>query len=70
MLFARRVNHSSWYRKHAPPHGFSDDEDDEDEEDIEEGSGCSASRSYDDSNEGSDKDDTYEASGDDAQSSE
>jgi hypothetical protein len=25
-LFAQRVDHSSWYKKHDPPAGFSDDE--------------------------------------------
>ena len=39
-LFAQRVNHLSWYEKHAPPPGFSDNEDDD-----EEGSGSSAHQS-------------------------
>jgi hypothetical protein len=63
-LFAQRVNHSAWYKKHAPPPGFSYDEDDE------EGSGSSAHRSDDGSGEGSGKDDTYQASEDDPESSE
>jgi hypothetical protein len=73
-LFARRVDHSDWNPKHAPPHGFSDDEDDEEEEDAEEGSGSSANHTDEDSgegsDEGSDKDDTYHASEEDGQSSE
>jgi hypothetical protein len=53
-LFAQRVNHSAWYKKHAPPPGFSDDEDDE------EGSGSSPHHSNDDSGEGSGNDRTYQ----------
>jgi hypothetical protein len=64
-MFAKRVGHLSWYKKHAPPHDFSDDEDDEDDEDVKEGSGSSANRSDDNSGEGSGKDDTYQASEDD-----
>jgi hypothetical protein len=65
VLFAQRVNHSAWYKKHAPPPGFSDDE-----EDDEEGSGSSAHQSDDDSGDGSTKDDTYRASEDNPESSE
>ena len=57
-LFARRVDHSFWYKKNAPPPGFSDNEEDEDEEDAEEGSGSSAHRSDEDSGDGSGKDDS------------
>jgi hypothetical protein len=28
-LFAQRVDHSSWYKKHDVPTGFSDEDDDE-----------------------------------------
>jgi hypothetical protein len=66
-LFARRVDHSYWYKKHAPPHSFFDVEDDED---VEEGSGSSANHSNEDSDEGSGEDGTYQASEDDGQSSE
>jgi hypothetical protein len=69
-LFARRVDHSFWYKKNAPPPGFSDNEEDEDEEDAEEGSGSSAHRSDEDSGQGSGKDDSYQASEEDGQSSE
>lgn len=70
MLFARRVDHSFWYKKNVPPPSFSDDEEDEDEEGAEEGSGSSTHRSDEDSGEGSGKDDTYQASEEDGQSSE
>jgi hypothetical protein len=69
-LFAKRVNHSAWYEKHAPLPGFSDDEDDEEDEFDEEGSGSSAHRSDDNSGDGSGKDDTYQASKGEAESSE
>ena len=69
-LFARRVDHCFWYKKNAPPPGFSDNEEDEYEEDAEEGSGSSAHRSDEDSGQGSGKDDTYQASEEDGQSSE
>jgi hypothetical protein len=59
MLFANRVDHSSWYEKHDLPAGFAEDE----EEDEEEGSGSSAHQS--DSGDGSAKDSTYHASDDD-----
>jgi hypothetical protein len=62
-LFAQRVNHSTWYKEHAPPPGFSDDE-----EDDEEGSGSSTHRSDDDSDDDSGKDDTYQASEDNPKS--
>jgi hypothetical protein len=68
-MFAKRVDHSFWYKKSAPPLGFSDAED-EDEEEDEEGSGSSAPCSDEESGDGSEKDDTYNASEDDAQSSE
>jgi hypothetical protein len=67
-MFARRVDHSFWYKKNATP-GFSDDEEDEDEEGDEEGSRSSAHRSDDESGEDSGKDDSYQAS-EDAHSSE
>jgi hypothetical protein len=69
-LFARRVDHSFWYNKHALPEGFSDTEDDEDDEDIEEGSGSSANHSNEGSGDGSDEGSPYEASEDEEQASE
>jgi hypothetical protein len=64
-VFAQRVNHSAWYKKNAPPPGFSNNEDVD-----EEGSGSSTHRSDDDSGDGSGKDDTYQASEDNPESSE
>ncbi len=69
-LFARRVDHSFWYNKHALPEGFSDADDDEDDEDVEEGSGSSANRSNEDFGDGSGEGSAYEASEDEGQSSE
>jgi hypothetical protein len=68
-MFAKRVDHSFWYQKHAPPLGFSETEDDNEEE-TEEGSGSSARRSDAESRDSSDKDDTNDAAEDDAPSSE
>jgi hypothetical protein len=67
-MFAKRVDHSFWYKKSVPPLGFSETEDDEEEE-AEEGSGSSAPRSDEEPSGGSEKDDTYKASEDDAESS-
>jgi hypothetical protein len=40
-LFAKRVHHSAWYEKHAPPPGLFDDEDDE-EDKVDEKAPCPA----------------------------
>ncbi|KAK1680062.1 hypothetical protein QYE76_040910 [Lolium multiflorum] len=66
MLFAERVDNSSWYKKHDIPAGFTDDE----EDDEVEGSGSSAHQSGDDFGDGSAKDSTYQASDDKPESSE
>ncbi|KAK1648048.1 hypothetical protein QYE76_065853 [Lolium multiflorum] len=73
-LFARRVDHLSWYKKHDVPTGFFDDEEDDEvegkAEGKAEGSGSSAHQSDDDSGDGSGKDNTYQASEDKPESSE
>jgi hypothetical protein len=65
-LFVERVDHSSWYKKHDIPAGFTDDE----EHDKVEGSGSSAHQSGEESCDGSTKDNTYQASDDKPESSE
>jgi hypothetical protein len=65
-LFAERVDHSSWYKKHDIPVGFTDDE----EEDEVEGSGSSVHQSGEESGDGSTKDSTYQAFDDKPESSE
>nr|XP_051230252.1 intracellular protein transport protein uso1-like [Lolium perenne] len=69
-LFARRVDHSSWYQKNDVLAGFSDDEEDDEAEGEAEGSGSGAHQSDDDSGDASGKDNTYQESEDKPESSE
>jgi hypothetical protein len=59
-LFAERVDHSSWFKKHDIPAGFTDNE----EYDEAEGSRSSAHQSGDETSDASSKDNTYQASDD------
>jgi hypothetical protein len=64
-LFAKRVDHESWYEKHDDPVEFADDKDDE-----VESSGSRAHESESGSSDASGQDRSYQASKDKTESSE